>query len=295
MIVICNFLLSRSLTPAEQVAALARAVRLDPGRVDVRHADSDQTDRDWDAPVLCTYHPVRGDVVQSLEVQLQSAALAPGAPADEAALAAEFARGAGVAVLYPDDRIDPETYWLTAPDLAREAPRTGVAPAVRARLVASDDDPPTYTVDAVETPVAAFPQAQVGPLAEILRAEPVPTPVAAAVAAAVGPDGGPAAVSLHIWERLGRRMAAGWQPGGRYLPELYAEALAARDLFDAQVARCAPAERTALLNAVTELDELFRTHTVDDGGAALRAAGVRAGASPWWRRAPAQPPWPSGG
>ncbi|MEW1723564.1 hypothetical protein [Streptomyces sp. NPDC093109] len=292
MIVICNFLLGRALSPAEQTAALAGAVRLDPGRVDVRHADSDQTDRDWEAPVLCTYHSVRGDVVQSLEVQLQPATQAPGVPADEPALAVEFARRAGVAVLYPDDRTDPETYWLTAPDPA--SPGSGAATAVRARLVASDDDPPSYTVDAVETPVAAFPRAQVGPLAEILRSEPVPTPVAAAVAAAVGSEG-PAVVSLYIWERLGRRMAAGWPPGGRYLPELYAEGLAARDLFDEQAARRAPAERAALLNAVAELDELFLTHTVDDGGAALRAAGVQAGASPWWRRAPAKPPWPSDG
>ncbi|MEV7421028.1 hypothetical protein [Streptomyces sp. NPDC091212] len=285
MILLCNFLISRSLEPAELAAGLADAVRLAPGHVDVRHTDSDQTDRDWEAAVLCTYHPVRGDVALSLDLQLRPEALAPGAPASEPALAAEFARTTGAAVLFPDDRIDPETYWLADPG----APDPLAASAVRARLVASDEDPPVYTVDAVEAPVAAFPRAEVGPLAEILRSEPVPTPVAAAIG-----SGSPAAVSLHIWERLGRRMAAGWPPEGRYTPELYAQDLAARDLFDGQLAHCAPPEREALLSAVAELDELFRTYTVEDAGAALRAAGVR-GEGPRWLRAPVRLPWPATG
>ncbi|RDG40131.1 hypothetical protein [Streptomyces corynorhini] len=282
MILLCNFLISRSLNPVELAAGLADAVRLTPGHVDVRHTDSDQTDRDWEAAVLCTYHPVRGDVALSLDLQVRPEALAPGAPASEPSLAAEFARTTGAAVLFPDDRIDPETYWLADPG----APDPLAAAAVRARLVASDEESPVYTVDAVEVPVAAFPRAEVGPLPEILRAEPLPTPVVTAVGSE-----SPAAVSLRVWERLGRRMAADWPPEGRYTPELYAQDLAARDLFDRQLADCPRAERAALLGAADELDELFLTYTVEDAGAALRAVGLR-GAGPRWRRAPVRLPWP---
>ncbi|MDX3851665.1 hypothetical protein [Streptomyces sp. AK02-01A] len=277
---ICNFLLSRRLEPAALAAGLTDAARVPAGQADVRREDDDQAERDWEAPVLCTYHYVRGDVVMSLDIQVrhEPGARPAGAPSSEAELAAAFAGRTGVAVLYPDDRADPETYWLADP----------VGTVTRARLVASDDEPPRYTVDAVETPVSAFPGAEVTPLAEILRSERIPAPVAEAV----GSDS-PAAVSLFVWERLGRRMESGWAPSGRYLPELYAEDLSARDAFDRQIGQCAVPERESLLRAVAELDELFREYTVDDAGAASSAAAPGGGGW-WWRRRPRRLPWPAG-
>lgn len=167
---LCNFLISQCLEPSELVAALADAVGVPPGQVDVCAEQDGHDERDWEAFVLCTYHRVRGDVVMSLDVQVQPATVAYGAPETESELAAAFAGRTGVAVLYPDDRADPETYWLAAP--AGEPPATVVT---RTRLVASDvasaEERPTYTVDAVETAVAAFPGAEVIPLAEISAAE----------------------------------------------------------------------------------------------------------------------------
>lgn len=129
-------------------------------------AEADSQDlRDWEAFVLCTHHRVRGDVAMSLDVQVQPATVAYGAPETEAELAEALAARTGVAVLYPDDRVDPETYWLAAP-----AGGSSATVVTRARLVASDvasaEERPVYTVNAVETAVAAFPGAEVTPLAE---------------------------------------------------------------------------------------------------------------------------------
>ncbi|MFE2495930.1 hypothetical protein [Streptomyces scopuliridis] len=162
---LCNFLISQRLEPSELIAALAYATRVRPGQVDVCAEADSQDARDWEAFVLCTHHRVRGDVAMSLDVQVQPATLAYGAPETEAELAVAFAARTGVAVLYPDDRVDPETYWLAAP--AGGSPATVVT---RARLTFSDaasaDERPVYTVDAVETAVAAFPGAEVTPLGE---------------------------------------------------------------------------------------------------------------------------------
>ncbi|MCL7376011.1 hypothetical protein [Streptomyces sp. 35G-GA-8] len=162
---LCNFLISQRLEPSELVAALAYATGVRPGQVDVCAEVDSQDARDWEAFVLCTHHRVRGDVVMSLDVQVQPATAAYGAPETEAELAVAFAARTGVAVLYPDAGVDPETYWLAAP--AGGSPDTVVT---RARLAASDassaDGRPVYTVNAVETAVAAFPGAEVTPLGE---------------------------------------------------------------------------------------------------------------------------------
>ncbi|MFJ9027814.1 hypothetical protein ACIRQP_04680 [Streptomyces sp. NPDC102274] len=166
---LCNFLISQRLEPSELIAALADATGVRPGQVDVCAEEDGQDARDWEAFVLCTHHGVRGDVVMSLDVQVQPATVAYGAPETEAELAVTFAARTGAAVLYPDDRVDPETYWLAAP--AGGSPDTVVT---RARLVVSEvasdaaavEERPVYTVDAVETAVAAFPGAEVTPLGE---------------------------------------------------------------------------------------------------------------------------------
>ncbi|PVE12052.1 hypothetical protein [Streptomyces scopuliridis] len=162
---LCNFLISQRLEPSELIAALAYATGVRPGQVDVCAEADSQDLRDWEAFVLCTHHRVRGDVAMSLDVQVQPATVAYGAPETEAELAEALAARTGVAVLYPDDRVDPETYWLAAP-----AGGSSATVVTRARLVASDvasaEERPVYTVNAVETAVAAFPGAEVTPLAE---------------------------------------------------------------------------------------------------------------------------------
>ncbi|MFF3749815.1 hypothetical protein ACFYYH_05035 [Streptomyces sp. NPDC002018] len=330
---ICNFLLSRRLEPCELAEALADVVRVPPGQVDVCAGGDEFGERDWEAFVLCTYRPVDGDVAMSLDIQVQPSTAVHGAPASEPELAVAFARGTGVTVLHPDDRIDPDTYWLTDP----------AGTVTRVRLLARGDGPTTYTVGTAEAAVAAFPGAEVTPPAEVLRSDRIPTPVATRVAAALGQDGpqgsqgsrgsqdrhglhghrapdgpdapdaqddphaqdpahapggqdSPAALSLFVWERLGRRMESGWAPSGRYLPELYVEDLTARDLFDRCVGECAERERELLLAAVAELDELFRTQTeacARDVDGVLPTPAVR-GDGWWWSRRPRRLPWSTG-
>ncbi|MGW1883990.1 hypothetical protein [Streptomyces sp. NPDC001970] len=277
--VIANLLIGRRLDSSALAVALADVVGVPAGQVDVCHGEADQDHRDWEAAVLCTYHYVRGDVVMGLDIQVRDDVCGP---AGEAELAAAFAERTGAGAIYPDERIDPETFWLADPS----------GTVTRTRLILSEgegdthdeDEPPTYTVDAVEAPSPAFPDAEVTPLAEILREVPVPTPVAAAV----GLDT-PAVVSLTIWERMVRRMAGNWAPSGRYLPELYAEDIAARDHLEREIAACPEEERKVLLAATAEVDSLFRSLTEEHPGAASPGAG-------WWRsRRPRRMPWPDTG
>lgn len=133
-------------------------------------------------------------------------------------------------------------------------------------------------VDAVEAPSLAFPHAPVTPLAEALREAPVSTPLAATLDL-----DGPAVVSLTIWERLVRRMAAGWVPAGRYLRELYAEDLRARDELERELATSPEAERVVLAAATAEVDALFR-ELMEEGRAAPADAA-------WWHTRYPRRPW----
>ncbi|WP_406862849.1 hypothetical protein ABZO31_21450 [Streptomyces sp. HUAS MG47] len=255
---IANLLISRRLDPAALAAALADVVGVPVDQVDVCLSDGDQDARDWDATVLCTYHHVRGDIAMSLDVYVQDEH--GNSTAGEPALAAAFAGRTGAGVVYSDDRADPETWWL--------ADSGGTL--TRIRLLASEDDLPVHTVDAVEYPSLAFPHAKVTPLYEILREGPLSTPVASAL----GFDGR-GVVSLTIWERLVRRMAAGWPPAGRYLLELYAEDLDARDHLERRLAETPEPDRAALAAATAEVDALFRELTEEDPAAP--------GDARWWR------------
>lgn len=257
--VIADLLISRRLDPAVLSAAFADAVEVPGGRVDVCHEGGDQDARDWKADVLCTYHYLRGDVAMSLDVYVRDEEGA-NCSSGEPRLAAALAERTGAGVLYPDDRVDPSTYWLAEPGVA----------AVRIRLIASEDDPPVYTADAVEAPSLAFPYADVTPLAEVLREASIPTPLAATL-----DIDGRAVVSLTIWEQLVRRMASGWPPAGRYLPELYAEDMRARDKLEHELAVSPEAERVVLAAATAEIDALFRELTEEDPAVPADAR--------WWR------------
>lgn len=98
-------------------------------RADAADRDGDQSGRDWTAPVLCGYIRLRGDLSLALDIYVEDA-LVNEVPA-EPELARRLARALGVPVLHPAEGL-PSSYWLA----------TSSGESVRARLYASDDDPP---------------------------------------------------------------------------------------------------------------------------------------------------------
>ncbi|MFC8230528.1 hypothetical protein [Streptomyces sp. NPDC057287] len=292
MTAIYTFLTVHRPAPHTMASALAGALGVEPGDVDVADEDTGRTDdRNWDAPVLCTHHSVAGDVTLAWDVSVSDAVAAPPTEAEAAARLADRLR---TTVLYPAQETPPSAYWAAGPD----------GTVTRARLVEGDGDFPVHLVDAVEAPMEQLPEARVEVLAEILREERVETPVTDAFAAAADPHGYAPATStvnrareaLLLWERMVRRIDAGWLPTGRYPFELYAEDLRTRDGL-AEPAGADDAERDLVRRAVAELDEVFRRRTEDDGGALLgrlTGSGTAVAARGWWwQRRPSALPWDS--
>ncbi|MEU0273489.1 hypothetical protein [Streptomyces sp. NPDC006307] len=156
-----NFLTVHRPAPADMAAALAGAVGVPVTDVDVAAGDADPEGRNWDAPVLCAYHAVRGDLALSWDVYVSDEAV-PDAP-DEPAAAHRVAAATGTTVLYPaTDLLNPSAYWAATPE----------GTVARARLYESDDDEPVLTVDAVEAPVPQLPAARVEPLPEARQSAP---------------------------------------------------------------------------------------------------------------------------
>ncbi|TDC78648.1 hypothetical protein E1283_04645 [Streptomyces hainanensis] len=254
--------------------------------------------RDWTAPVLCTQYALSGDLATRLDIQLQG-------PVDptfgEGELATALARRLNTILFWDAQEGAPSTNRLVTPD--------GLV--TRARVTETDGPAPTYTVtytvDAVEAPVPRFPMARVQLLPEIYWEERIATPVADVFVAATAPDRGSradhplnrAGECLVLWERLVRRMAGDWAPTGRYPAESYLRDLRTRDhLAACHTALAAPGPRDSLAAAVEELDEVFGTHTTDDGGFLVlslgRAGPEVTGDAWWWRRRPVRVPWPDG-
>ncbi|MFD5231980.1 hypothetical protein ACFWJ5_26265 [Streptomyces qaidamensis] len=139
--------------PASLAEALTGAVRTEGVDVDVADRDSDQSGRDWAAPVLCGYIMLRGDLSMSLEIHVEDA-LVDETPT-EPELARRLAATLGVPVLYPAERdLPPSAYWLA----------TSSGRSVRARLYSTDEEPPVHTIDAVGSAVALLPQVRVSDL-----------------------------------------------------------------------------------------------------------------------------------
>ncbi|MFD6417132.1 hypothetical protein [Streptomyces sp. NPDC060194] len=117
-------------------AALAVATGAAEADVDLADVDADPSGdhRDWDAPVLCGYSRLRGDLALSLDVFVRDDAV-PAVPA-EPELARRLAAATGAAALYtgPDDA--PSSYWRASPD----------GTTAHVHVDPSDDDPPRYTV-----------------------------------------------------------------------------------------------------------------------------------------------------
>ncbi|SFX90846.1 hypothetical protein OH786_14990 [Streptomyces atratus] len=151
------------LQPARVSNALASCLRVEPNSVDVADIDADQDNRNWDALALCDYSDVLGDVSLTLDVFVQEAV---SQQPTEPEFASRFAVAARSVVLYPAEEHLPSAYWLVTP--------TGLV--TRARLLASDDERPEYSIDAVEAAVPQLPGIRVMQLPEIAREHHVPTP-----------------------------------------------------------------------------------------------------------------------
>ncbi|MFD9502052.1 hypothetical protein [Streptomyces sp. NPDC060035] len=295
MTVLYNFLTVHRPEPQTIAAALAGAIGLPVADADVADEDDEQTyDRNWDAPVLCTYRGVGGDVALAWDVSVSDAVASP---PDEAEAALRLAGRLGTTVLYPAQEQAPSAYWAAGPD----------GTVTRARLLETDGEgdgeAPAVVVDAVEAPMAQLPAARVEVLAEILREEKLPTPVADGFADITDPRRTAPAESpvnrareaLLLWERLVRRIAADWAPTGRYPFELYVEDLGTRDRLEELIGAASGEEREPLAGAVTALDAVFRAHTEGDAGALLgrltRSGAAVAERGWWWSRRPARLPW----
>ncbi|MFF4244254.1 hypothetical protein ACFYY2_07240 [Streptomyces sp. NPDC001822] len=295
MTALYNFLTVHRPAPQAMAAALAEAIGVPVSGVDVADEDTGQPDdRNWDAPVLCTHRSAAGDLALSWDVSVSDAVAA--APS-EAGAALRLAARLGTTVLHPAQESAPSAYWAVGPDGA----------VARARVLEADegDGPPCLVVDAVDAPMGQLPAARVEVLAETLRAERWETPVTDTFAAAADPDGEAPATgtvnrareALLLWERLVRRIDAGWLPDGRYPFELYAEDLRTRDRLEELAAAAGP-ERERLGSAVAELDAVFRRGTNADSGALLgRLTGSGSAVVDrgwWWHRRPAKLPWDGG-
>ncbi|MBG0854220.1 hypothetical protein I2W78_20875 [Streptomyces spinoverrucosus] len=297
-----NFFTVDRLQPPLLSNALASCINVEPSTVDVADVDGDQDDRNWDAHVLCDYTHVFGNVSLTLDIFVQDAV--PNQP-NEADAAKKFAAAAQTVVLYPAAEQIPSAYWLVTP--------TGLL--TRARLVATDDERPTYSIDAVEAAIPQLPGVRVMQLPEIVRERRVPTPVTAdftrAVdalrrsqhgsvnAALIDEPGTPLNHSrnyLAEWERMVRIMASNWQPTGRYPIELYCDALRARDFLAHLSAKLPQPVDDLLQKAVDQLDARFRSHTQLDDTWAIEAGTSDSSATMenpgwWWHRKPLILPW----
>ena len=294
MSVFYNFLTVHRPAPHTVAAALAGAMGLPASDIDVAGENAEQADeRDWDAPVLCDYREVAGDVALAWDVSVSDAVTPPG----EAETALRLAARLGTTVLYPAQERAPSAYWAAGPD----------GTVTRVRLLETDGEGdeqlPVLVADAVEAPLPQLPAARVEVLPEILWAEKVDTPVTDAFTAATSPQRAVPAEStlnrareaLLLWERLVRRIADDWAPTGRYPWELYAEDLRTRDHLAELAGAASDEERTPLARALAELDDVFRGHTEDDAGALLgrltKSGAAVAGRGWWWHRRPVRLPW----
>jgi len=111
---LANLLVVREPRPAELRHALADLLGLPEDAVSVAHQDWDQEDRDWDAPVLCTYCPLPpGDLAVSLDISVTASAAGDLTEAD---LALGIAARVGSSVIYPAESYPPSASWAAVPD-----------------------------------------------------------------------------------------------------------------------------------------------------------------------------------
>ncbi|MEU9763062.1 hypothetical protein [Streptomyces sp. NPDC047985] len=233
-----NLFTTDRLQPSRISDALASCLRVEPNSVDVADVDADQDNRNWDALALCDYSPVLGDVALTLDIFVQDAV---SQQPTEPEFASRFAVAAQTMVLYPAEEQLPSAYWLV----------TATGLVTRARLLASDDERPEYSIDAVEAAIPQLHGVRVMQLPEIVREQHVPTPTTSEfihatelLRVAHESPADPVLVDesgahlyhsrayLAEWERMVRHMESGWRPTGNYPVALYCEALLARDRIE---------------------------------------------------------------
>lgn len=155
MATVYTFLTVHRPAPRTMASALASALGAEAQHVDVADEDTGRTDdRNWDAPVLCTHHPVAGDLALAWDVSASDAVTSPPSEAEAASRLAVLLR---TTVLYPAYGVRPSAYWAAGPD----------GRVARARLLEGEEVPPVLVVDAVEAPMDQLPTARVEVLAEL--------------------------------------------------------------------------------------------------------------------------------
>ncbi|MET9359755.1 hypothetical protein ABZX93_02420 [Streptomyces sp. NPDC006632] len=297
-----NLLAVDSSDPATAALALAGCLGVAVGDVDVGEPDTDPDVRNWNAPVTCGLRPLQGDLTQALDIYVQETV---GGRPLESEVAARFAKAVRTTVLFPALEAPPSAYWAATPQ--------GLL--TRVRLEPSEDEPPVFTVTAVEARVARFPRATVTRFEEIVREQRPDSPVsehfmaslervrqAASCLARLPLDddtGGPIRSVrdiLVVWERVITQMESGWAPSGWYPADLYRERLEARDALAALVHRLPHDVVPLLTDALGRLDRRFAAATVESTTEVLprrRSAGA-VGQGPggwWWCRRPDPVPW----
>jgi len=290
-----DFLLVDDLDLQRLATALAGLASVPLDQVDL--APYGVEERNWKAPVLCTYEPAAGDVSWSLDIYL-SEAIEPQPAQKQAAMF--LADRLGTPVIYPDEGIRPSAYWVAAPG--------GVV--ARARLydqdVEEDDDRPALTIDAVNRSVPGLPDVRVADMPEVIKDVRMPTPISDEWDASVSAEGvhvepgSPAWLAgdrLGAWESLTARMAACWPPDGWYPAEYYCDDLETRDELAVAASAMPPALADRFGAALARIDEGFRagTRQVDDSRKLASALGEDALSDSrgwWWRHLPDPEPWP---
>ncbi|EME97746.1 hypothetical protein J7W19_10775 [Streptomyces mobaraensis NBRC 13819 = DSM 40847] len=297
-----NFLTADRLSPEVIRKALSECLAVETNNVDVADAEGEQDGRNWDALILCDYSSIRGQLSLSLDIYVQDSVV--GRPT-ESELALEFAAATQTTVLYPADEDIPSAYWAAVPNLK----------TTRVRLTATDDERPTYSIDAAESEIPQFPDVQVSLLPEVIREHPMTTPVtdsfltkAESIRSFENQDKQPlesdvaddhldrARCSLASWERMIRRMAAGWPPSGEYPLDMYVNDLRARDDLATLLSTCPDPCRHFLRESVDLIDAEFKRLTEPDLD---RLITLSAGESQddsvesswWWHQKPPTLPW----
>ena len=231
--------------------------------------------------VSSSYEPRSGALAWYLSIYADPAAL-PRQPS-EAELSRRLSAELNTVTLFPEGTRIPDVFHFV----------TSEGTLGFARF--NDDD---TDICEVSRPMPEFPAAAVAHFEDEVWDTPFPHPVTLRYFP-TDPDRGPLGTvrdRLRIWEALTVRMAGNWPPLGWYGASLYVMDLDFRDEVTTLLRQLAEPDRDTAQTVLDLLDAAYHDLTVDDGGAALIAAGVltpqEMAGKPWyWRRRPHTLPW----
>lgn len=285
-----NLLVTDAAEPAKLATVLASVFNVNVRDVDVADSLGDPDQRNWEAAVSCEYSALHGSLSWALEIYAQKFVTDP---PSESTLAQQVAAATGAVVLFPAEEDLPSAYWAATPERR----------FTRARLYESDDEPPVYRIDSVESPVRQLPNVRVARIPEVVRELKIPTPISDSFDEQISvqsltPGSAEWKVSdrLGAWEKLVSHMASGWAGSGWCPPDLYCERLEARDGLEAFPSQLPPAAVAVLQQGLQQLDSTYVGLTSEDGQGSL--AGQLLGPDSqsaqlgwWWYRRPEPLPW----